>query len=888
LPFTGERYVPNLGDQIQHEHFHRYLCAAGLCGGRDVLDVACGEGYGSALLGAIARSVVGVDNSGEAISHALASYGDARNVAFEIADVARAIPLDSDSIDVVVSFETLEHFEEQEAFIAECRRVLRPEGVLLLSTPNREVYLDGEGTNEFHKRELSRGELSELLGARFANVEIGGQLSDIGSLIELRSRDEPPGSEYFLRQGDDAFDSEEDLVDPTFFVAVASDGPLPRLGFSALLDPGFRGNLDAAHRQALADAWETVGRSQEAIAAQHETLAAQHETLVGLRSELDAERARAEADRYALQAVEAELVSIGNSISWRITAPLRSAKLVASKVRRHTRRRRRVIEHGQLATPPIPRPASGADLHVRPLISVITPVFNTDPRWLMRAVESLRAQSYSRWELCICDDGSTGDRTRQALSELADDPSIRIVRNESNGGISAASNRALELAKGDFVAFLDHDDELAPEALLECVSVLNEKPDTDILYTDEDKVDRRGRHSKPFHKPDWSPELFRGVMYVGHLLVVRLALVEEVGGLDSAFDGVQDYELMLRLSERTTRIEHVPRILYHWRKLPESVASSTDAKPGISALQAAAVNAHLGRCSVDAEAQPHPKLPHRVVIDPKPRLAWPSVDIVIPTKDAPQHIGRCLNSLYAQTTYPNFQVFVVDNGTTDPDALRAIRSSGASVVPFEEPFNFSRAINSGVAAGGGEFVVLLNNDTEVLTQDWLQAMVWLAESPDVGAVGPLLLYPNRTVQHAGVVLGMRGTADHIMRGYPADADGYAGSLACTREVSAVTGACMLVGRSLYRELGGLDVHFATHYQDVDFCLKLRQRGLRNLFTPRSVLIHHESASRGSNYDHLDRALLLDRWGDTIARGDPYYSPWLSLEGSDYRIRARAA
>ncbi len=560
----------------------------------------------------------------------------------------------------------------------------------------------------------------------------------------------------------------------------------------------------------------------------------------------------------------------------------------AVKARWRRRRRRRVMEEGAPANPPIPRVPRGVEPKGQPLVSVITPVYNTDPRWLMRAVGSVRAQSYPHWRLCICDDGSTNDATRQALSRFAGDAKVTVVRSESNSGISAASNRALELADGDFVAFLDHDDELAPDALLTCAWVLGEKPDTDVVYTDEDKIDRWGRHSKPFHKPDWSPELFRGVMYVGHLLVVRRSLVEDIGGFDSAFDGVQDYELMLRLSERTDRIEHVPRILYHWRKLPGSVASSTDAKPGISFLQAAAVNGHLRRRSIRAEAQPHPTLPHRVVMHPKPRDAWPSVDIVIPTKDAPHHIGRCLDSLYRQTAYPNFHVYVVDNGTRDPDALLAIRSSGANTVPFEGPFNFSRAVNYGVAAGHGEFVLLLNNDTEVVRPDWLEAMVWLAEFPDVGAVGPLLLYPNRTVQHAGVVLGIRGTADHIMRGYPPEADGYAGSLACTREVSAVTGACMLVSRDLYHELDGLDVHFATHYQDVDFCLRLRRKGSRNLYTPRSVLIHHESASRGAHYDHLDRALLLDRWADTIARGDPYYNPWLSLAGSDYRVRRRAA
>jgi O-antigen biosynthesis protein len=264
------------------------------------------------------------------------------------------------------------------------------------------------------------------------------------------------------------------------------------------------------------------------------------------------------------------------------------------------------------------------------------------------------------------------------------------------------------------------------------------------------------------------------------------------------------------------------------------------------------------------------------------------VTVIVPTKDAPVHLGRCLDSIFSRSTYPDFRVLLVDNGTTDPAALRIFESHPVEVLPFVGPFNFSRANNHGARHAGGEFVLFLNNDTEVQTPEWVEAMVNLAEPDDVGAVGPLLVYPNGRVQHAGVVLGLRGTADHIMRGFPATVDGYAGSLSCTREVSAVTAACMLMRRALFLEVGGFDEHFATHYQDVDLCLRVRRSGRRIVYTPRAVLRHHEGTTRGDHYDHFDRALLLDAWGDTIARGDPYYNASLSLSGPDYAPRAAAA
>jgi GT2 family glycosyltransferase len=647
-----------------------------------------------------------------------------------------------------------------------------------------------------------------------------------------------------------------------------------------------RAELDRAEA-GLARAASELSEAEAGLAEAEAGLARVAEELA--RTGADRDRLQLERGRLAAEVRERELDLEGvvDSASWRLTAPLRAAKRDVRSLRRLAWRARRARttspprEHA-----PVPAAADAAlvQLRHRPLVSVVTPVFDVDPEWLGRAVESVRGQTYPDWQLCLADDGSTNEGTRRYLRSLAGDPRISVAFAATNEGIAAATNRALEAARGEFVAFLDHDDELDPEALLECVRLLDARPDTDVIYTDEDKIDRRGRHSEPFFKPDWSPEFFRGVMYVGHLLLVRRSLVDQVGGLDPEFDGVQDYELVLRLSERTARIDHLPKILYHWRILPQSVAASTDAKDGIPELQAAAVSRHLARCGITARVRPNPDFPHRAILEPVPRARWPRVTVIVPTKDAPQHLGRCLRSIYSRTTYPDFDVTLVDTGTTDPEALRLFADHPVDVLRFDGPFNFSRANNLAVARADGEFVVFLNNDTEVRTPEWLEVLVSLAERDGVGAVGPLLVYPNGTVQHAGVVLGLRGTADHIMRGFPSDVDGYAGSLSCTREVTAVTAACMSVRRGLLEELGGFDEHYGTHYQDVDLCLRLRRAGKRNLYTPRAVVRHDEGVTRGAHYDHLDRALFLDAWRETIDRGDPYYNPALSLAGADYSAR----
>ena len=516
-----------------------------------------------------------------------------------------------------------------------------------------------------------------------------------------------------------------------------------------------------------------------------------------------------------------------------------------------------------------------------PFISVVTPVHNTKPEWLAEAALSLLNQTFVDWEWCLVDDHSDNRETKKLL-DLLGDLGARVRVSLSGGkGISAANNDALDLARGEYVCFLDHDDLLHPAALESTRDKFREV--YDVLYSDEDKLeDASGELVEPFIKPDWSPEYFRGAMYVGHLLCLRRELAARTR-FDSAFDGVQDFEFMLRLSESNPRIGHVPQVLYHWRKTPGSIAESTEAKPDIGVLQARAVNAHLERLHLPARAEPA-ELPHRLKIIPAKRETHPRVSIIIPTRDAPEIFGRCLKSIFEKTSYPDFEVLVMDNETADPAALALMEQYPVRRIPFPGRFNFSQANNDGAAAASGELLIFLNNDTEIVSADWLEHLAYYAEQPDVGAAGALLAYEDQTVQHAGVALGMRGTADHVMRRFPIGVDGYAGSLVCAREVSAVTGACLMIRKSLFQEAGGFNPHFFTAYQDVDLCLRLRDRGLRIIFTPRALLLHHESVSRQAYYDMIDRMLLLDLWESVIERGDPYYNRNLDLERGDYSPR----
>ncbi|EDX80183.1 glycosyl transferase, group 2 family protein [Brevundimonas sp. BAL3] len=524
-----------------------------------------------------------------------------------------------------------------------------------------------------------------------------------------------------------------------------------------------------------------------------------------------------------------------------------------------------------------------AALTARPLLSVVVPLYKTPYPLLRACLASLLDQAYPNFELILVDDAPAAPTGPLAEKLVNGDDRVRIIQPEVNGGISRATNLGVAAARGEFILFIDHDDELVPESLLSFVEHIVRHPEVDAWYSDQVTCDGAGKTLHHFFKPEWSPTYLLGVMYIGHLLAVRAEICAKTL-FDSEFDGVQDFEFMLRVAEQTQRVGHVPGALYKWRATEGSLASGSDEKTGIDALQRLAVEKHLLRQGRTWRAVSSNRHRHRVLLKPGPRTVEPRISIIIPTCNQGEMIERCLDSIFAMTDYPDFEVIVVDNRTTEPRALKAFDRHPVKRVVFDQAFNYSAANNAGVTASNGEFLLFLNNDTEVLDTDWLSDLVMYFEDRQVGAVGPTLLYPARTVQHAGVVVGARGTADHVMRHFHEDWDGYAGSLVAAREASGVTAACLMMRRSLFDDIGGFSEDYAKHYQDVDLCLKIRERDLRILCVGQPRLIHYESATRKvEGYDLGDRALLIDRWHEVIARGDPYFNRALSLDRLDYSL-----
>ena len=540
--------------------------------------------------------------------------------------------------------------------------------------------------------------------------------------------------------------------------------------------------------------------------------------------------------------------------------------------------------------------AGAAQLPYRPLLSVVMPVYNTDERWLRAAIESVRHQLYDNWELCIADDCSTKTRVHDVLRELAaEEPRIKVHFRSVNGHISAASNSALALASGEFIVLLDHDDVLPRHALIAVVYELNRHPDADLVYSDEDKIDQHGRRFAPYFKSDWNPELFYGQNMISHLGVYRRAIVERVGGFREGFEGSQDYDLALRVIEQTTpdRIRHIPHILYHWRAIRGSVALAVGEKLYAHDAARRAIQDHFDRTGVRARCEPAPRLPsHHRVRYPLPEDR-PHVTIVIPTRDRVDMLARCVDSITSRSTYAPYDIVIVDNGSSLPESRayfeRAQRDARISVLRVDEPFNFSRLNNLAVARAQGTLLCFLNNDMEVISPQWLEEMVGLAIQDDIGAVGAMLYHPDDTIQHAGVILGLGGLAAHAHRNLPRGQAGYFGRATLTQALSAVSAACLMVRKTAFERVGGFDEALAVAYNDVDFCLRLRQCGLRNVWTPFAELYHFESASRGADTSGTARERLLveaevmrARWNGAL-HADPYFNANLSLDRPDFAL-----
>jgi len=512
----------------------------------------------------------------------------------------------------------------------------------------------------------------------------------------------------------------------------------------------------------------------------------------------------------------------------------------------------------------------GERLDYRPTISILVPVYNTPPAYLQLAVESVLAQAYPQWELCLCDDGSTDPSTLSALEEQVQrDPRIRSHRLERNGGIAVASSAALAMSRGEYVALLDHDDELTPDALLEVAKVLNGDQTIDVVYTDQDYVHANGTIARMFYKPDWSLEMFRGVMYVGHLLTVRRSLAEEAGGFDPTFDNVQDFEFMLRLAERTERIAHLPKVLYHWRMIPGSVAFGGNEKSDIESRQAAAVNAHLARCDIPGVARSNPKHAHRLVIEPKPRSDYPCVSVIVRASGAESFVERCVETIFEVTSYPQLEIIVT--GGAIPGAAAA-RLERLGVVLAAQGQSGSAAGQAGIGRATGQLVVSLSGDLEVQTPGWLEHLLFNCELPGVACVTPVILSASGEVASAGLALTGSPAVSPALLGWHPDTDGHAGSLSCVREVSAVGGTCYAVARRVLDDLGGPNPYYATDdYQAVDFSLRAMSRGLKNLCTPRARVRRMQVAESDVAGRTLDELLLRDAWDPVLRAGDPFWN-----------------
>jgi GT2 family glycosyltransferase len=531
--------------------------------------------------------------------------------------------------------------------------------------------------------------------------------------------------------------------------------------------------------------------------------------------------------------------------------------------------------------------AEGKAFSYRPLISIVVPVYRTPPQFLREAIKSVQAQIYENWELCLADDASEQEELASILKDYAErDRHIRITELPKNHGIAGATNAALALAHGEFVGFLDHDDTLAPDALYRVVKYLQQDRDADVIYSDEDKLDAADRRFEPFFKPDWSPDLLLSMNYVCHFLVLRRNLLEKLGGLYAGYDGAQDYELVLRLTERTNRIHHLPRVLYHWRRLETSTAASPEAKPHANDAAKRAITEHLKRNQVAAQVEPGIATGRwRVKYE---IIGHPQVSIVLPTGGRLELLRPCLDSLFRTTDYPNYNILLVDNSKSAAvqEYITGLANKRISYIDYRNrPFNFSALNNYAVKQTQAPLLLFLNDDTTIVHEDWLSALVEHGQRPSVGIVGAKLVYPFGLIQHAGVVMGIFENTAHAFRNLPADSRTYFDFPQIVRNCSAVTAACMLTKRKLFLDLGGFnETRLAVAFQDVDYCLRVRQAGLFVVYTPYCLLVHHESVTKDEKLGHPKEVRYMQQQWAEVITNDPFYSPNLTRKAEDYSLR----
>lgn len=542
-----------------------------------------------------------------------------------------------------------------------------------------------------------------------------------------------------------------------------------------------------------------------------------------------------------------------------------------------------------------------AHFQYAPKISIVVPLYKTPENYLREFVQSVQAQTYKNWELCFSDGSGKDSPIEGVLNELTHkDPRIRVVYTREQLQISENTNEALKIAAGDFIAFSDHDDLLAPDALYECVKALNEDRSIELLYTDEDKVDMKGnKFFMPHFKPDFNIDLLRSINYICHLFVVKREILEQVGMLNPEFDGAQDYDFVLRCVEKSEHIHHIPKILYHWRAHKDSTAENMETKEYALEAGKKAIQAHLDRMNIPADVVQktdrglcYYRSKYRI-------FSQPMISIIIPNKDHVKDLEKCISSIETKATYKNVEYIIVENNSEKEETFAYYKelekkNPKAKVVFWDGTgFNYPAINNFGVEKASGEYLLFLNNDTEIVNEDCLEELLGYCMREDVGAVGARLYYEDGSIQHAGVIVGLGGVAGHAFTDFPHESPGYFGRIVMAQDYSAVTAACMMMRKSVYKEVGGFDPKWEVAFNDVDLCLKIRKAGYLIVYNPYAELMHYESKSRGyeDNEEKIERfntecENFIEKWDEFLSKGDPYYSPNLTLDKNDFSLRVK--
>lgn len=862
-----------------------------------------------------------------------------------------AAALGDEKFDVIVAADVLEHLVDPWACLKKLKPLLKPDGYLVASFPNvahnaviaglldgRFPYQEKGLLDRTHLRFFARHDLEQMFLAtgfipkRWQQVLLPAELSEFsGAWLSL-----PEKSQELLRQNENGW---------CYQFVVQAYPNLETDWVEKVLADLEQSRSDLAQTKAeLEGARSELEQTKVELKDGQSKLEKTHAELNETRAELEIGLIKS---THQLQEKEKLLEQIFASTSWKITRPFRWLGIKIKGMRSRWRKLRDLVERNGgisglakkifsilkregvqgitsrglqfLRGKPMANDSATYQKWIQqfdtlgdtdllllkkkvehlthaPLISILIPVYNTPEKWLRRAIESIQKQIYPHWELCLADDASTVSHVRVILDEYQQlDPRIKVVYRSDNGHISAASNSALEVATGEFVALLDHDDELPPHALYWIAKEIIGHPDAALIYSDEDKIDSLGQRSDPYFKPDWNPDLFLAQNYISHLGVYRAETVRAVGGFRVGLEGSQDYDLALRVIERLRpeQIRHIPRVLYHWRVIPGSTAMwGVSEKPYLVRAALQAIREHLSRRGIPAVVTEADDVTGMYRVRYALPENQPLVTLIIPTRNGFNLLHRCIESIYNKTHYSNYEILIVDNGSDDPATvayLKNLAQSGrATVLRDDRPFNYAALNNNAVQHARGSVIGLLNDDVEVINGDWLGEMVSHALRPEIGAVGARLWYPDNTLQHGGVIL-VGGVAGHAHKRLPLGAPGYFRRAVLIQNFSAVTAACMVLRKEVFLDAGGFDEDLRVAFNDVDLCLRIWQRGYHNLWTPYAELYHYESATRGhedtpQKQERFYREIefMKQRWG-ALLLNDPAYSPNLTLDREDFSL-----